>query len=116
MSTPIVLLDIIGRLKTPHMELKAVRAFVFGEQDGLPGFLAVYKASGGQPVLHTVMTITGFERSRLQRQIPHTLTTTEGETWEIWLEGCGCGSPIKRINWSKAHEEGLQQLSLAPAG
>lgn len=101
MATPPLVLNQIGTAVSSDWSLTLSRVFVFDAYDGHPGYAAVYVASGGQTVLHDIAYITSFTRSRSARREPHIIETESGDTWQVRQAGCGCGSPLKKMNWTQ---------------
>lgn len=97
-----ILLDTIGTVRAPDFNETVARIFVFGEMDGQPGFVTVYTAQGGKTVLAHLAPLISFDRSRMPRRQPAHAATIDAGTWEILKAGCGCGSPIRRMNSSQA--------------
>jgi len=101
MATPTILRDDFFTIITPRYTLPRVRVFVFADQ------ASVFRADQGRPVLHDRVRITSFAPSGTPRQAPHTLTTESGEEWTLQKGPCGCGSPLRQLNWRDAYDPEL---------
>lgn len=61
----------------------------------------VWQQQQGRTYLIHDEPVSSFERSRVAGE-PHRLTLASGEQWQIVKQGgCGCGSPLRRLNWRK---------------
>lgn len=97
---PPLLLNEIGTVRTNEFTHAVARTFVFDAHDGRPGFVATYIAKGDQAVLYSIRPISEFRRSRIPRSTPHIAVTEDGD-WKMTRSGCGCGSPIKKVTWTR---------------
>jgi hypothetical protein len=100
MATPNVVLDELSRVESSSFTARSARTFILDDQTTTR--IAVYVAQNGKAVMAHSAVVESFDRSRAPRSTPHTITTTDGQTWQVYREGCGCGSPIKRVSWRDA--------------
>lgn len=62
--------------------------------------VAIAEGAVIKPVLS--VEVTELVRSPDQgKRTPYRVTTAQGE-YELWAEGCGCNSPLKRWTWRDA--------------
>lgn len=91
-------LDAIGKVVTPSFTEPVSRIFVFEPWEDLPGFASVYIGRSNRPFLLATTPITNFTNTRYPRREPYRLTLPDDSEWQIYKGGCGCGSPIRRLN------------------
>lgn len=113
MAAPPILLDAIGSLTSPGFTAKTSRAFVFGPSGDRPSFIAVYTEVSGKATLSRSGEVVEFVRSRIPRRDPHMIKMASGEEWSFAVVGCGCGNPVRRVNWTQAIKD-LDALVVAP--
>lgn len=94
-------LDVVpARVTTPQGVLDGVRVYASG------GIVAVWKALNGQAVLdraHGLTAAASVVEGRGSRG-PWTLTLADGTEWTVERgAGCGCGSPVKKMNAASKH-------------
>lgn len=81
---------------TPAGERRAVRVTV------TPASAMVYGLEGVIPKLVETAEVQSFDRPQRRRRgldPDYTVTTTDGEVWEIRKAGgCGCGSKLRSFN------------------
>ena len=114
-----MLLNQIGKVTLADQVLPVARMFIFAADPDTssPSFAAVYVAKdGGVELVASANVIDYNPRQRVTRRQPAIVTVaspsdpTLTEQWTLLTGPCGCGSPIKRMNWTQAladHDAGL---------
>lgn len=111
-------LSIIARTKIADAVYQITRVFVFeaDPETGAEGYVVVYIAQEGKAIPILIGKLISFTRSQYQRREPHLIDVgVAGETVmvESTLAGCGCGDPVKGVNWTTALKD--YEASLVPA-
>lgn len=109
-------LDFLGRVVIGEQTHPLTRVFILNSSPAHPAFIAVYIPVKKTTELALLAPITSWTKSRRPRVDPHVVTLTDDTTITIFsVSGCGCGSPLKKINYTLAVRDWDSQPTELPA-
>lgn len=93
----------LGRIVGPDdLAVPLARIFVFGAGTR-PSFTGIYKPVKRITEQVVLTEIISFTKSRKPRIEPHIIQLAGDQQIQVYsVSGCGCGSPLKKINYNLA--------------